>query len=119
MNLTLTRSQYDALIEAGLDADTEEIYRLRRIIDGDNNITRYILQIRWQDVGGQPPPRIELGKGWPQAQTYKLEMERPIERADVDTVLQQVAVNPVDVQVTADPEANVGWFLLNDYDFTA
>jgi hypothetical protein len=117
--ITMSRSEYDALIEAGITTDNEEIYRLRNSIDAANGITRYVINMRWQELGGTAPARINLAQGWPPQQVYRLELERRIERADVDTVLTQVATNPVDVQVTSDPRASVGWYNLDDYDFTA
>lgn len=117
MSITLTRPQYDALITAALDADLEQVARIRDIIDSSNGIVRYYLSIRWQDVGGTPPPRIELGKGWPEDQSYLLELDRPITRADVDEVLDQNTVNPVGVMLTPDKNGVVGWTLINDYVF--
>lgn len=118
-NITMTRAQYDALIAAAHAGQTVEVDRLRDLIDESNGITRYQLWIRWQDVGGRPPPRIELGKGWPVDQTYFLELERKITRLDVDDVLRNNAQNPVSVMVTPDVDATVGWTLINDYDFTS
>lgn len=116
-NLTITRVQLDALVAAGLAGDTDEVERLRDLVYAANDITLYRLSIRWQDAGGQPPPRIELGKGWPEDQTYLLELERAISRNDVDVVLNTQATNPVTVMVTPDPDGNVGWTLLEDYNF--
>lgn len=115
MTITMTRAQYDALVAAGLNDETVEILRLREEIDAANGVTRYVLNIRWQDVGGSPPPRIELGRGWPPDQTFMLELERPISRADVDEVLRTQAVNPASVMVTPDTAGVVGWTLLEDY----
>jgi hypothetical protein len=117
-NVTLTRPQYDALRTAALAGDTAEVSRILDIVDKANSIKRYFLYIRWQDVGGTPPPRIELGKGWPQNRTYKLEMDRPIAREDVNSVLSQKAQNPTAVMVTPDRAGNVGWTLINDYNFS-
>ena len=117
--VTLTRSQYDALLAAARQANPQAADQLRREIDAANGITRYFLYIRWQDVGGKAPPRIELGKGWPVNQTYQLELLRRIARADVDDVLRTNAVNPVSIMVTPDRQGVVGWTLINDYDFQA
>lgn len=118
--ITMTRAQYDALLNAAqVDIDPAALLRLREMIDTANGITRYFLWIRWQDVGGRPPPRIELGKGWPPLQTYFLELERPLTRADVDDVLRNNATSPVDPQVTPDRYGVVGWTFLPDYSFPA
>lgn len=115
--VTLTRPQYDALMSAALAGNTAEVARLRDIIDKANGIKRYFLYVRWQDVGGRPPPLIELGKGWPPNQTYKMELDRPIARADVDAIVAKAAVNPVSVMVTPDRAGIVGWSLIDDYNF--
>lgn len=117
--VTLTRSQYEALLSTARLASPQIADQLRREIDAANGITRYFLYIRWQDVGGKAPPRIELGKGWPPTQTYQLELERRIARADVDEVLRTNAVNPVSIMVTPDRLGVVGWTLIDDYDFQA
>lgn len=113
--IELTRPQYDALMNAALAGDVAEVQRLRDIIDKANAVKRYYLSIRWQDVGGRPPPRIRLSEGWPRDQTYLLELDRPIARADVDSILEQQASNPVTVMVTPDRNGVVGWSLLEDY----
>lgn len=117
MTVSITRPQYDALMTAALAGNTTEVSRLRDIIDKANSIKRYYLSIRWQDVGGRPPPRIELGRGWPSDQTFLLELDRPIARSDVDAVLTQQATNPTSVMVTPDRAGNVGWTLIDDYTF--
>jgi hypothetical protein len=116
-DIIITRPQYDALMTAALAGDTIEVSRLRDVIDVANSIKRFFLYIRWQDVGGAPPPRIKLGKGWPQDQTFALEMDRAITREDVDSVLAQNTQNPTSVMVTPDRAGNVGWTLLDDYNF--
>lgn len=116
-NITMTRTQYDTLLAAAKVGNPTAAASLGRDIDRVNGITRYFLYIRWQDVGGNPPPRIELGRGWPVDQTYQLELERPISRADVDDVLRNNASNPVSTMVTPDRNGVVGWTLLGDYEF--
>jgi hypothetical protein len=117
MPITLERTQYDALITAALAGNTDEVRRIRDIIDNNNGVRRYFLFIRWQDIGGQAPRRIEF-VAWPTDATYQLELDRPITREDVDAVLNLNATNPVSVMVTPDRQGNVGWTLLGDYDFT-
>lgn len=116
-DLTITRNQYDALIAAALDKNTSEVLRLRSIIDKQNDIKRYFLNVRWQDVGGEPPPRVSFSAGWPPMSTYKIELERKIVRSDVEDVLRTQAANPQLVLVTPDPNAEVGWTEIDEYDF--
>lgn len=116
-NVTMTREQYDAFYTLAKAADPSSAFSLRRAVDTTNGIRRFFLFVRWQNVGGTPPPRIELGKGWPVDQSYQLELERPITRQDVDDILRINAINPVSVMLTPDRNGIVGWTLLNDYDF--
>lgn len=117
-NITMTREQYEALSNLAIGENTAVATPMRDAIDRANGIRRFYLNIRWEDVGGVPPPRIELGKGWPPAQTYLLVLERRISRADVDQVLTQNTKNPTNVQVTPDRYGVVGWSLIADYDFS-
>lgn len=113
----MTRAQYDALVGLAVQASAEAAAELRDAIDEANGISRHILIIRWQDVGGTQPRRIESGSDWPPETTYRLELERAISRQDVMDVLNHNASNPVGTQVTPDPDGNVGWSLLEDYTF--
>lgn len=117
MPISMTRAQYEALVAAATKGDSETAEPLAAQIDAANGIRRYILWIRWQNVGGVVPTLIELGRGWPQDQSYKLVLERAIERLDVDEVLRNSATNPVSVMVTPDPDGEVGWTFLGDYEF--
>lgn len=115
--ITMTRGQYDALYALAQEASAADASVLQKQIDKANGITRYILWVLWQDVGGQPPPRIELKNGWPATNRQRLELERKIARSDVDDFLRVNAVNPVGVMVTPDPDCVVGITLIDDYDF--
>jgi len=116
-NVTMSREQYEALCNLAIKQDPVNGGSLRDIVDKANGIRRFFLYIRWEDVGGVPPPRIELGKGWPPSQTFPLVLERSITRADVDQVLTTQATNPTNVQVTPDRAGIVGWTLIDDYNF--
>jgi len=116
-DITITRAQYDALLAAASSSNTAEVTRLRGLIDAANGITRYVLQIRWQDAGGTPPPRLQRFSDWPVAQTYKLELDRAITRQDVDDVLAQRATSAVSVLVTPDVNGVVGWAEIEEYAF--
>lgn len=116
MTVSISDPLYAALRTAVIEGNTAEATRLLDLVDQANGIRRYFLSIRWQDVGGRPPPRAEI-MNWPKDQTYLLELDRPISRADVDQVLAQKARNPVSVMVTPDRQGRVGWTLLGDYKF--
>lgn len=115
--ITMTRSQYEAIMSVALRHEYESIIHIRREVDAANDVARYVLSIRWKNTGGTKPPRIELGLGWPTDQSFLLELDRPIERNDVDQVLETQASSPLDVMVTPDPFSTVGWTLVDDYTF--
>lgn len=118
MSISMSRAQYESLTALAITADPTSGRTLRSEIDVANGVKRYSLNLRWKDVGGKPPPRIELGKGWPEEMTRLLELDRPITRRDVDDVLREVATNPAATMVTPDPLGIVGWTYIDDYDFT-
>lgn len=118
-NVTMTRSQYESLL-AAIDGDEQvDTAALRAAIDDTNDIQRYLLRIRWYETGGSTrvPFSIRDGGDWPPQQTFTLRQDRAIAREDVDAVVLTQATNPVDVQVTPDPNGLVGWTDLDDYDF--
>ncbi len=118
MPITITRPQYDALLALATAQDAAAADTLRRAIDAANSIRRYVLNIRWLNLGGEPPARVSI-QNWPPSQTYRLEMERPITREDVESVFANSATNPIEAMVTPDPAGNVGWTLVDAYDFAS
>lgn len=119
--ITLTRDEYELLLDYGYDRKTDQtlLRELQRRIDYENDIKRYALYIRWFEVGGQPPSRIDIqeNNGWPPTQQFLLRQDRPISREDVDVVLRNQATNPVSTTVTADERGIVGWAELEVWDF--
>lgn len=119
MPISMSRDQYEALLDYANDrrTDTEGLTELQRVIDAENTVRRYHLNIRWMERGGGRPSRISIGEGWPPTQTFLLKMDRPIERSDVDTILDTRASAPADVTVTGDARGQVGWTELDLWDF--
>lgn len=115
-DVTLSRTQYDALLAAANGDAAVDVDSLQASIDAANGITRYRLLIRWYEIGGQPAPRHSLSS-WPPEQEFLLEMERPITRTDVDEVLDNNATNPADPMVTTDLGGEIGLTKLDDWDF--
>lgn len=118
-DVTMTRSQYEALLGLADSIFSVDVRKLRDAIDAANGVVRYQVLVRWQDVGGKYPPRIDLGLGWPQQLSGKLELERPISKEDVLDFLASRANNPVSVMVTTDEDGVVGWTELDEFDFVA
>lgn len=113
--MEITREQYEALLNLARQQSPEQTQQISDLIDRVNGITRYHLHLRWQDVGGQPPPRIELGKGWPVETTIHLVQDRPFASSDVDEFFENNTINPVTIHVTKDPNGELGWYELNAF----
>lgn len=119
MTISMSQDQYQALLDFAFDrrSDTDALTNLQRVVDTANGVQRFFLYIRWMDRGGSPPSRIEIGRGWPSAQEFKLRLDRPITREDVNDVLNKQAKNPVYPTVTSDENGVVGWTELDVWDF--
>ncbi len=119
--VTLSREEYELLLDYAFDRRTglADLRALQKRIDLANDIRRYLLNIRWMEVGGKPPSRIEIkdAGGWPPSQEFILRQDRPVSRQDVDLVLREQAKNPVSVTVTRDERGVVGWTELDVWDF--
>ncbi len=115
--IVMTRTQYDALLALATAQDATAAAEIQEAVDLASAITRHVLIIRWQDVGGTQPRPIRHDQDWPPQTRYRLELERAISRQDVLDVLSHNASNPVGTQVTPDPDGVLGWSLLEDYLF--
>lgn len=127
MAITLSQEQYEALIalaqrgtvdpdgsmnqERAVGLDT-----FLRDIERSNNITRYSLWVRWQDPTAPLPPGVRFPKTWPPELQYFLQfITRPIAKKDVLKVVGDRTKNAVNVMVTRDPAALLGWTKLEDH----
>ena len=121
MAFTLNQEEYESLIHLAQKGavTTEEKRQLDAwltLIEKKNGVTRSKLWIQWQEADQPLPPKTQFPEGWPPTQRFYLELlTRPVNRADVDTVLKQKARNPVTVLVTPDPGALIGWTPVDDY----
>jgi hypothetical protein len=119
MPISMSRDQYEALLDYAYQrrSDAEGLLAIQRAVDDANTVRRYRLYIRWMETGGGPPSRISIGAGWPPSQQFLLTLDRPIELADVQLVLDTQARKPVYVTVTKDTRGVVGWTELESWDF--
>lgn len=114
----MSRANYETLLTAATASNAAAAAEVAAVVDRENGVRRYLLHIRWINVGGQIPSRVELGLVWPATSTYTLRKEdTPISRLEVDEVLAANATNPVSVMVTKDPNGEVGWTELDVYSF--
>lgn len=124
--LTISIQQYEALIalaRAGTVQDGQvnaekavQLDEFLKSIEKANGITRSGLWVRWTEMDQPLPPTTRFPASWPPSQQYYIELvTRLVARADVDQVLQAHARRPLDVMVTKDPGALVGWTQLDSF----
>lgn len=119
--ISLSQEYYEALIAlARLGAQTPDTNRtldsFLRQIEQTNGIQRSILWIQWQEKNTPLPPQTAFPDVWPPELRYYLELvTRPITYQDVQEALKKKASQPINVLVTSDPGAQLGWTKLDDY----
>lgn len=119
ISFTLTQLQYESLASLARRgaADDETKRRLNdflKSIEKANGVTRHSLWIQWSENGVPKQSDYSFPETWPPKQRYYLEqVTRPIARSDVDKVLAAKASSPLDVLVTTDPAALLGWTQLD------
>jgi len=128
-NLTLTQQNYEALIalaqrstvqpDGSIDqTKAQELQGYLREIEKANGITRYSLWIRWQDPSTPLPPgwKANFPKTWPPNLQFFLQLiSRPLCKNDVLTVVNARTPKAVNIMVTSDLVALVGWTQLDVY----
>jgi hypothetical protein len=121
MAFTLDTAEYEALISfarRGVQGDRETTLSLEkflRSIEEKSGITRDFIWVQWQEAGAELPKGTRFPETWPPELRQYIELvSRKIARVDVEAVLSAQAVNPVNVLVTRDPAAQVGWAELDD-----
>lgn len=117
---TLTSEQYSALVAlarrgvAGSDGQ-RALEEFLSTIEKANGVVRSSMWIQWQEADA-PVPTTQFPEKWPPEMRYFLEfISRPIARTDVERVLAVKARKPVNVLVTTDPGALVGWTTIEAY----
>ena len=121
-NFILTQSQYEALINLarqGVEGDVEKTRQLDsflRLIEKDNNVTRSIVWVQWQEAGQQLPPNTNFPDKWPPELRRKIELvTRQVARADVDAVVKAEAKDPLNILVTSDPAGILGYIPIDNF----
>lgn len=119
MTVTMSRSQYEALRTATLENDQASAANLLKKIDKANGLMRYTYVIRWLEASAGVPRKVDIWKGWPPEQQISVTVDQPLSKVDVENMVRNKGVNPVGIQVTADPEGVVGWYELDAFPFDA
>jgi hypothetical protein len=113
MNLTL--EQYEALASLARRGATtsEQVLNLDaflRSIEKANSIKRSSLWVQWQESDQPLPPTTNFPAVWPPEMRFYIEfLTRSVTQDDVARVLAARAKKPVNVLVTPDPAALLGW----------
>ena len=121
MNITLNLEQYQALVtlarRGAADADAQrQLTAFLAVIEKANDFRRYSLWVQWQETGQVLPPTVVFPTKWPpELRTFLERTDRALARTDVEVALKQVAVKPVNILVTRDIGALVGWTTLDDF----
>jgi hypothetical protein len=121
MDLTITLEEYEALVyfarNGTTDADKKrEIEAFLQQIEKRNDIKRYFLWVQWQETDYPLPATTQFPTVWPPELRFSIERtDRPIARADVEKVLADQANRPVNILVTTDPGAELGWMAIDEY----
>jgi hypothetical protein len=127
MDITLSQEQYEALIalaqRSTVDPDgsmnQERSLVLQRFlvdVEKTNKIVRHSLWVRWQDPTAPLPPGVRFPTTWPPELQYYIQfITRPVAKSDVLAVVAARTANALNVMVTPDPAALLGWTKVNDY----
>lgn len=112
----LELSEYEALValaRRGISGDVEKLRQLNdflRIIEQKNGVVRDFLWVQWTETDSPLPKGTQFPETWPPEQRFYIELTtRRVAKVDVEAVLAQKAKKPIDVLVTRDPGARVGW----------
>lgn len=119
--ISMSEEQYEQLVglaRKGL-SDNEAQRMLEdflRTIEQANGITRYLLWVRWQEVGQIHPVNQPFPDGWPPTQQVRIErLSSPVTRAQVEAVVSSRGINPTGTLVSEDPGGQLGWSTIDQY----
>jgi len=85
-------------------------------IERSNNITRYSLWCQWNNPNQPLPPGVRFPKTWPLDLRERIEfLSRPISKEDVLGLVAQRCPNAINILVTKDPGATLGWTEIDSF----
>lgn len=124
--ISLSQEEYEALVSLARQGTLTDEGQVRadearalnqwlEHIEAGNDIDRDKMWVQWQEAGASIPGAMFPTK-WPPEWRYYIELTtRPITKDDVQKVLSERAIQPLNVMVTKDPGAELGWTLFDDY----
>jgi hypothetical protein len=119
--LQLEQSEYETLIamarQGTLNSDGSVnqdkaigLDAFLRYVEKKNGVTRNFIWVQWQEQDAPLPAGTLFPTKWPPEMRLPLALvTRPIARSDVDSLIAVNAKNPINILVTTDPAALVGW----------
>jgi len=119
--LTLELVEYEALVALARLGATDpnkarELESFLKSIEKANDITRYFLAVRWQELNEPLPPGTRFPQVWPPELEDTIHLTtRPICQQDVADLIEAQAKNAQNVMVTTDPGMVLGWTDVDDY----
>lgn len=119
--IEITRAQYEQMVGLARQGITtadgqRELDRFFQTIEQTNNLSRYFLWVRWQEVGQVAPINEPFPAGWPPTQEIKIErLDSPITKELVESVVADRSVNPASILVSEDPGGELGWATIDQY----
>lgn len=112
--------EYEAMVTLAIDAcrrSPEAAVRFSELVakvNQRNDLSFRTLWVQWTERGQPLPLDANFPVRWPDAWRYRLDLfNRTPTRKDVEEILARHATRPVDVLVTYDPAALVGWSQLD------
>jgi hypothetical protein len=112
-SITLTLDQYTSLIGLARKGAGQQQFDLEELLKGietANSIRRYLLWVQWQNPTAPLPPGVRFPETWPPELRHRFEsVNKPILKDDVLNYVTQKCPNAVNILVTPDPSATLGW----------
>lgn len=119
--LTLDIVEYEALVALARLGATDpnkarELESFLKKIETNNDITRYFLAVRWQELNEPLPQGTRFPQVWPPELEDTIQLTtRPIAKVDVTDLIAAQAKNAQNVMVTTDPGMVLGWTDVDAY----
>jgi len=125
--LTLELVEYEALVALArrgtIDSERNpdpnkmrELESFLKSIEKNNDITRYFLAVRWQELNEPLPQGTRFPTDWPPTLEDTIQLTtRPIAKVDVTDLIAAQAKNAQNIMVTTDPGMVLGWTAVDDY----
>jgi hypothetical protein len=119
--LNIDQSQYEALVALARrgTSSPDELRELEKFlvsIETAHGITRHSLWVQWQELNRPLPAGTNFPTVWPPELRARIDLiSRPVSRADVEALVRARAKQYVNIMVTRDPGAVLGWTKVDEF----